>query len=412
MNANRMNVEASRLLALSMAAASLWLAAAGCGESNNGGNGIGSGPAYLVGTRVFASDGAATSYFHVLPSIEQGTAVNPAQALEVPGAAKLYGAFDLGWFAVGDGESPTITRYTLDQNAALRPDQSISMQPYGVASLWDTLYFVSPTKAYYPDREGKQLVVWNPMAMEITGTIPLPQTAREGFLALYGYTPVIRGTKLLFSVGWFDWEMNDSILGETGLVVIDTATDTVARFDVDTRCGGITQTVVTPSGDAYLVSSALAAAGNRLGRLPTAPCALRIAAGADALDSSYLVRLGDLTAGALAGEPIQGGQGKIFLRVFDDTMGTVGADDNTWDVTGQLAWTWWRWDVASNMAARVPELEPATADVLSFEVEGRVYGAETKADYSETTLIELTAAGGPKRALTAPGFLHGVARIR
>jgi hypothetical protein len=248
--------------------------------------------------------------------------------------------------------------------------------------------------------------------MEITGTIPLPQTARAGFLALYGYTPIVRGTELLFSVGWFDWETNDTILGETGLVVIDTTTDAVVRFDVDARCGGITQTVVTPSGDAYLVSSALAGAGYRLGRLPTAPCALRVAAGADALDASYLVRLGDLTAGALAGEPVPGGQGRIFLRVFDESLGTVASDANTWDLTGQLAWTWWRWDVAANMAARVAELQPATADVLSFEVEGRVFGAETTADYSETTLIELTAAGGPKRALTTPGFLHGMARIR
>ena len=393
------------------AAAVALLALAGCGGSEPGG-GDSSGSAYLVGTRVFGDDGAATSYFHVLPSIEQGTAVDPGRALEVPGAARLYAAYDLGWFAVGDGESPTITRYTLDDAGALKPGAAISLQAYGVQSLWDTLYFVSPTKAYYPDRAGTQLVVWNPTAMEITGTIPLPQTARAGFLALYGYTAVTRGDELLFSVGWFDWETNDTILGETGLAVIDTKTDTVARFDVDTRCGGVTQAVVTPSGEAYLVSSALAGAGFRLGRLPSAPCALRIGADADALDASYVIHLADLTAGALAGEPVQGGQGRIFLRVFDESLGTVAADANTWDLTGQLAWTWWRWDVASNAATRVAELAPATADVLSLEVEGRVYGAETKADYSETTLIELTAAGGPKRALTAPGFLHGVARIR
>jgi hypothetical protein len=399
-------------LSLPVLALSVSITVTGCEESGNGPDGIGGGPAFLVGTRRFGDQGAATSYFHVLPSLEQGTPVDETRALEVAGSAKLYGAFDLGWFAVGDGEAPTITRYTLDANGALKPGDAISLQAYGVESLWDTLYFVSPTKAYYPDRAGTQLIVWNPTAMEVTGSIPLPQTARAGFLALYGYTPVVRGNELLFSVGWFDWEATDSIVGETGLVVIDTTSDTVARFDVDSRCGGITQTVATSSGDAYLVSSALAGAGYRLGRQPTAPCALRIAAGANALDSSYLVRLGDLTAGAPAGEPVQGGQGKIFLRVFDESLATVASDDNTWDLTGQLAWTWWRWDVASNAAAPVPELAPATADVLSFEVEGRVFGAQTTADYSETTLVELTAAGGPKTALTAPGFLHGVARIR
>jgi hypothetical protein len=394
-----------------VACASLTLAPVGCGDSGPD-DGIGSGPAYLVGTRVFGDMGAATSYFHVLPSIEQGTKVDRAQALEVPGPAKLYAAYDLGWFAVGDGESPTITRYTLEDSGGLKPGAAISLQAYGVDSLWDTLYFVSPTKAYYPDRAGTQLIVWNPTAMEITGSITLTETARPGYLALYGYTPVVRGNELLFSVGWFDWETNDTILPETGLVVIDTASDSVARFDVDTRCGGITQTIGTPSGDSYLVSSALAGAGYRLGRLATAPCALRVGATSDALDPAYLVQLGDLTSGALAGEPVQGGGGRIFLRVLDESLASVAADDNTWDLTGQLAWTWWRWDVGTNVASRVTELGPATADVLSFEIDGRVFGSETKADYSETTLIELTAAGGPRRALTAPGFLHGIARIR
>jgi hypothetical protein len=60
----------------------------------------------------------------------------------------------------------------------------------------------------------------------------------------------------------------------------------------------------------------------------------------------------------------------------------------------------------------VDALEPSTSDVLWFQVDGKVYGTETTADYSETTLIELTADGGPRRALTAPGLLHGVTRVR
>jgi len=69
---------------------------------------------------------------------------------------------------------------------------------------------------------------------------------------------------------------------------------------------------------------------------------------------------------------------------------------------------------SANQASRVDALAlaPATADVLWFQVDGHVLGAQTAADYTETTLVDLTAAGGPTPALTAPGFLHGVARIR
>lgn len=370
----------------------------------------GDGPAYLVGTRVW-DDSSTTSYFHVVPSIEADATIDPARALEVPGAAKLFAIGEVGWFAIGGGEAPTITRYTLEGDALVE-GETISLQAHGVDSLWDTVYVVSETKAYYPDRDGQQLIVWNPTAMEITGTIDLAETGRDGYLALYGYAAIRRGDHLLFPVGWFDWSENDRVLGETGLVVIDTTTDTLARFDVDARCGGVTQTIVTDGGDAYFVSSALAAAAFRLERAPTEPCALRVGAADDAFDPDYLVHLDALTGGALGGEPIAGGGDRIFLRVFDESLATVSPDNATWELTGQLAWHWYAWDVGAGEAARVEALAPSTADVLWFTVDGRVFGTQTTADYSETTLLELTADGGPRPAMTAPGFLHGVARVR
>lgn len=369
------------------------------------------GPAFAIGTRVF-DDATTTSYFSIVRSLEASTTVDLDEAIEVSGPAKLFSIGSLGWFAIGGGESPTISRYTVDDGDRLVPQQTISLQAYGVTSLWDTVYVVSPTKAYYPDRDGRQLIVWNPTAMTVSGSIPLPETSRDGFISLYGYTPVMRGDQLLFTVGWFDWGSNDSVRPETGLVVIDTTTDRLARFDIDTRCGGVTQAIATGSGDVYLVSSALAGAAFRLGRLATEPCALRIRADETSFDPSYHRELDTLTAGALAGEPVAGGGDRIFLRVFDESVGMVPTDAATWELTGQIAWQWWTWDVGTNTATQVDALAAATADVLWFEVDGRVYGSQTEADYSATTLVELTAAGGPTTAITAPGFIHGVARIR
>jgi hypothetical protein len=392
-------------LVLSLVVAGL----AACGD-NGALPGDDDDPAFLVATRIF-DDSSTTSFFHVVPSLEAGTTIDLSKALEIAGSAKLYAIPGGGWFAVGAGESPRITRYTIEDDAFVIGD-AIDFRNYGVKDLWPTLYVVSATKAYYPDRQGQQLIVWNPTTMQITGNIALPQTAREGFLSLYGYTPILRGDRLVFSVGWFDWVTTDTVLPETGLVVIDTTRDEVVRFDSDARCGGITETIVTPSGDAYYVSSALAGSAHRLDRLATAPCALRVQAGADAFDPGYLVKLDDLTAGAVAGEPVPGGGNTVLLRVFDETLATVTPDKATWELTSQAAWQWWRWDVTTSVAARVDALAPATADVLWFQVDGHVYGAQTKTDYSETTLIDLTADGGPRPALTAPGFLHGLARAR
>jgi hypothetical protein len=369
------------------------------------------GPAYLVATRVW-DDTVTTSYFHVVSSLESDATLDESRALEVTGAAKLYAVGDIGWFAVGGGEEPTITRYTLSDDGTLEEGARISLVDFGVRSLWDTLYVVSETKMYYADREGGQLIIVNPTEMTVDGVIEIPEANREGYLALYGYTPIFRDDKLLFTVGWFDWEENDAILPETGLVVIDTTADSVERVDVDTRCGGITTGVVTESGDAYFVSSAMAGAAHRLGRLSTSPCALKVGADADAFDRDFMQPLADLTGSDVLGEPVPAGGSSVYLRVFDESQATVTEESLTWELTGQTVWSWWRWDTDSGEAVRVEEIAPSTADASWFEVDGRLLGVETTESYSESTLIDLTAEGGPQAAISVPGFLHGVARIR
>ncbi|WP_236519195.1 hypothetical protein [Sandaracinus amylolyticus] len=378
-------------------------------DGSPGDDGPGNAGPYVIATRVW-DDSATTSYFHVVPSLEEGTQIDTSRALEVPGSARLY-AHAGGWFAVGSGESPTITRYSLDDEGRFVEEAALSLQPYGVIDLWDTIYFVSDDVAYYPDRAGSQLIVWSPSTMEVTGTIALPETVREGYLSLYSYAAVARGDALLFSVGWFDWE-NDRVLPETGLVVIDTTTHSASRVDVDTRCAGITQAIPVASGDVYFVSSALAGAAHRIERLTTAPCALRVRASADAFDPTYLRSLDTLSEGAIAGEPVPGGGSSIFLRVLDESLVTIDPTGASWDVTGQAAWRWARWNVEDDSFTPIDALEPSTADVVWLEIDGRVFGTETTPDYATTTLIELTAEGGPRRALTAPGFLHAAARVR
>lgn len=368
-------------------------------------------PLYLSMTRVW-DDTSTTSYLHVVPSLKRGTDVDVKKAREIGGAAKLFAYGENHWFAVGGGEAPTITRYTLDKDGNLEKGDAISLQPFGVSDLWDALYFVSPKKAYYPDTSGSQLIVWNPTTMETEGTIALPETVREGFLSYYSLSALVRGDKLLFSVGWFDWENEDTILPETGLVELDTKTDKVVSFETDDRCGGITQALETDSGDTYFISSALAAATYRLGRLKTEPCALRVRKGESSFDAKYIKHLKELTGGALAGEPVPVGDDEFLLRVFDEDAAEIEEDALTWDLTGQAAWKWARWNVGSDEFTAIDDLPASTSDTFWFQIDGRVYASETKTDYTETTLIDLTADGGPKRELTVPGFLQNVARIR
>lgn len=370
----------------------------------------GTDPLYLAMTRVW-DDTTTTSYLHVVSSLDAGTAVETSQALELGGPAKLF-AYGKVWFAVGDGENPVITRYTLDERGRLQQGASISLQPFGVQSLWDSLYFVSAEKAYYPDTTGSQLIAWNPTTMEVLGAVPLPETVRDGYLSYYSLTALRRGKRLVFSVGWFDWLTNDAILPETGLVVLDTETDTVERFDSDRRCAGITQALETESGDAYFVSSAMASAAHHLGRLETLPCALRVAAEEHEFDPSYRVSLQDVSGEALVGEPIPGAGSSIMLRAMDPAAVDVTDETHTWDLTGTAKWRWLEWDVTSNEIKALEQLPLATADAFWFRVDGRVLGSQVDAEYTKTELVDLSSSGQPKAAITFPGFLQGLARVR
>lgn len=371
-------------------------------------------PAYIVSTRVFNPDAdSRSSYFYVVDSLDASTLIDPSLGLEMPGSARLFANEETGWIAIGSGEDSTITRYTVGPNGLLVAGDRMNLQPYGITSHWsDDLYFVSPTKLYYPDRTNEQLLIINPEEMAITGTIPLSQTTRAGYQANYGYEAIYRDGLLLFSVGWFNWD-DDVILGETGLVVIDTATDQVVRMDIDNRCGGITTPVSLASGDTYLVASALAAANNRLGRLPTEPCALRILANEDSFDAGYVQPLADLVGGALAGEPVYAGGDALYFRVFDESSATVADGQYSWDITGQPVWSWARWNVLDDAATPDAALAASTADVVYFTADDRTFGTESlDAEYSQTRLIELSAPGGRIERLTAPGFLQGLARAR
>ena len=197
------------------------------------------------------------------------------------------------------------------------------------------------------------------------------------------------------------------MLPETGLVVLDTKDDTVARFDVDERCGGITTPVTLDSGDTYYVSSALNGAADFVGHRAAKPCALRVLSGQDRFDPDYALELGEITAGAVAGEPVPAGGDGLFLRVLDQGAVRSEPGDASWNITGQTVWTWWKWEPGKDgmgEASQVEALDASTADVVFFQVDGRVFGSQTTEDYSETTLLELSAEDGPKPAISVPGF--------
>jgi hypothetical protein len=366
---------------------------------------------FLVNTTVFGADGMSNTYFAPLESLAAGTKLDTKRALEAPGMAKLYAREGLGWFALGGGEEPTVTRYDVDsQGTFTKSDSTISFQPRGTDFLGDTMVFVSDRKAYYFDAPNTQLIRWNPETMEIEGEIDLSMTFKDNLTTIYDVKPLLRGDgTLLFPVAWRNFETDATFPG-TGLVVIDTAIDEVASYVEDERCQGITWSAVTPDGDLYAGTSPYYSVLQRVTGDGPEPCVLRVRAASKAFDPEYKVELATLVDGRIAGGLAPAGEGALFFRAIDPEV-KVDASSIVGDVWADDVWTWQRWDLATDEVTAVAGLAPSAAGGLTYEVDGRVYAVDAEADWSSSTLIDLTAEGGPRAALTATGYIYGAARI-
>ena len=63
--------------------------------------------------------------------------VTAGQAIELAGPAKLFSDGGKRWFAIGEGDEPTITRYTLDDRGHLEKGESMSLLQEAMEELTD-----------------------------------------------------------------------------------------------------------------------------------------------------------------------------------------------------------------------------------------------------------------------------------
>jgi hypothetical protein len=144
------------------------------------------GPLYLASTWI-ATDEMTNTYVAVIDSLE-GDELDLSNPLEIGGYGDAW--VSDGAVFVADGESPTVTRYTLDDDGQLEAGDTLDFSAYGVtgAAFYDN-DVLSPTKAYLANVSGLEYVVWNPTTMEITGTAAWPEIDfGEGLMPFHSYT--------------------------------------------------------------------------------------------------------------------------------------------------------------------------------------------------------------------------------
>jgi hypothetical protein len=367
-------------------------------------------PLYLIQTRTFSPEGTTGV---LIPTASLDGPLDYSRALEQPGGGVLYAEPGIGAFLIGSGEEPVITRYEIDAEGRLAAGAQLSFANEGVLFLYaGSVTFINANKAYYYDLDQLQIIVFDPSAMAITGTVSLAGAEREGYFTSFG-VPVVRDDAVYFPAQWYtepDW---DRVPSGSMLVRIDSVTDSVTMTS-DPRCTSMLFSLTSDAGDTYWFSEFF----NAFARYARGPengfpdCALRLRAGDTTFDPDWQLDTGSRTGGNPSVAVLQASDTKMWFRVLDPNLAPLpeGAAYEEFD-TAQ-AWQWYLLDVASDAPAVPSTARPVSSmSAVGMYVDGRAFTSIDNEDYSESLLLELTEDSFIERARVR-GVIDEIARMR
>jgi hypothetical protein len=339
---------------------------------------------------VFGPD-SNTTYVSVLRSLER-------QDIDYDDAREFAGWADLwaheGNVFMADGEAPVVIRHSVRADGTLREDGRVSFASFGSdsAAFWRNV-IIGKNKAYYFSIATREVAVWDPERMEITGTFALPALESRGAQEPYVTTDraaVVRGDRLYVPVGWGDWETY-SLSEDSAILVIDTSSDEV----VDTlpaACPDLNVANMDEGGDIYFSNWVYGVAAPVFdGRAHT--CAVRIKASEEALDEDWSLTFADVTDGREAAALRFLGKGKALISVFHHERAEITPETDRAAAVDSAAWQFWTLDLDTRQAEPLTELGWHSGGYASTRIDGRNILFVPSGDYASTRVLELMGDG-------------------
>ncbi len=364
---------------------------------------------YALTAQVFG-DTENTTYVLLTDTIDEKTSLSLDEAVvEVPGRALGTGAEGAGALFVASDQGPTVTRYVLEPGGELAEDGTVSFLGQGITKFGEyggQFQYVAADKAYWFDGPTAQIVVWDPSAMKVGGTISLEQLAHEGEVLSFTAAPVRIGPKLY---SFAAWRRELEVVPRLAVVIVDTERDS-AEIVQDTRCGYVRDGVLDADGFLYLATEAFGAAAAYLNHENPEPCLLRLDTSTDGFDPDFYVSLSELS-GASAGSLLIGPDNQPFLRVLDPTA--IPEDvTNPRALASLPVWNWAKLRLGDEPALEAVDAELAGGSVLPFQLGERAFAPVFLAG-EETRFVELTR-NGPTHGSAArvPGLVFSAVKLR
>lgn len=345
-------------------------------------------PSFLVASSVYSDEGNAT-YLNYETSLDVPE-LDRERALELAGGATIAGYG--GSIFVGDGESPTVTRYELDAAGAPVETGKVSFVNAGASAELYANWFGSATRAYM-DISGDERLIWDPSSMTTVGKLAIPNLVRmhgdKEIIASYDRGVGIRPGRAFQPFYWANFDFY-TFHPRSQIAVIDTATDVIISM-LDAPCPGLDVATQDEQGNIYVGPWTF----SQLLRLSDAAqpenCVIKIPAGSDTFDPSWTRSFSALTGGREAGALRNIGNGVVLLSVLHPELVPAGTPPD--ELSGLSIWRLWRVDLASWTGAPIDGLEPFDGGYYAFPVDGKAVVLLPFEDYSKTQAFEVPPTG-------------------
>lgn len=287
--------------------------------------------------------------------------------------------------AVFVGENERLQRYVVKADYSFELAGEFSLANYGIGYLNNPPVFLSSNRAYYVDAPQGQVIVFDPTSMEIIDDFAVPELRRGDYFTWLGQ-PRRVGDVHMAAVLFTDENWTQTAPDSTVGIIFDDDASEPVRFLRDERGTGAYLSWVTKNGDFYFSADGLSGSLNITGLQNVGgPRVMRIRAGTDAIDTEYLLDLGDLlnTPGTFGFWPAT--DTKFVVQAW-------ASDVNPSDVLepGDSPWAapYFDWFMVDALSAEVQPVKGLQRSVANNTVELRLDGRT----YLERAL-EATSAG-------------------
>lgn len=358
-------------------------------SSGDAGNNQDAGSAsqlFGVGTLTYGEENMANAYLLLLSDLDRaGAELELGQAREFAGQSDF--ATHAGAILVANGDDPSVTRFTVNEEGELEEEETVSFASYGIASaaFWNN-QFVATDKAYMVNGP-TELIVWNPATMELEGAIDLPeQEEREGLKLVVGLadrSSVVHDGKFYIPVYWTDdnyaERSDDSVV-----FVVDTKTDEV----VDTiaiDCPGLDYATVDDEGKLHF-SNWTGGVGTHYVLGTAQNCIATLDPSANDVSTKTFA---SLTGGHEGAAFKYAGGGRFVLSVFDEDKADIENAEDPFTPIGGLNWRLWSYDPQTESASPIESVDWNSGATIHNWANGTLYSMVPGADYASTVVYEL-----------------------